>query len=847
MKVWINEMAISNNSTYNVKYKPVEIPAEDLAPTPVQPKPAPPVTTYNYDKQEEAALRADLIRYRTERAAAQKQPTQEQIAQTKANEVRNAYVTNKQPNCSAVVNKQPDSALPLVSATEPSNTTVRLDEYATLNLDCRPGYEAASIKLAEVTANQPPEVVALIVEYSQPTINLIGSDLGAISLQYEEEQFNSVIDNLALVSQRASVTPKGNEAVKIISTAISNNINPDSDGRFNNALGGAVEKGTPELTAGVVNQLLATGRVDEANGVMKSVETAINNLQDTIEESTESVAIHSEDLGVLVSQWQPLMTEEQLSAAINNYKSAHPEYTEAINEMDASVISSLRALETFQNTEQRFPGSTYSNDVADALNDLFDENEIKLALMQSQSLPAEMDRLVEKAAIIDSSYNVFTAALDIAGSVDDGQYLTETLFTEYFDHTIDNIINKFASKDFKKNRTNYENELSSQLARLKWTANKFGYGSPELNQVFTHYDRLFRITGNQVKTELKELELSIKVLDKSDTDLFEKNNRFYSRFETMGNLLGGIGMVSSISETVQDPDPINLLGIGVDLLDEGVGYLQDKNPLSDYLKSKSLHNKAFLKTSGKVLGGIGFLLDVWSVREDIIKGKYVDAGFTATGAVGGAMMTFGTAAAVTGIGVVLVGVAIIGQLLWDSHQNSERYEKGATAFLRGAGFDQATANRLMNFPAQVFGTLAEKLGVEPKDYLNYLKSLPADRLASLSKIAGSINPTSDGTYPENVEDLTRITPYEVTVVSPPNDFNDLIQWMQQNGFTDAPGMTASRYQTPGGTAAPSVPTFTTPTAIPAATPTVSVQPVSVTPVPTPVPTPTPNNFQNRGK
>lgn len=92
--------------------------------------------------------------------------------------------------------------------------------------------EAAARKLREVTENEPPEVVALIIKYAKPTLDAIGYELNLSSKQNDgsygsdKPKFDNVINDLAIVARRAAQAPGGSEAVSSIANSIIKGIDP---------------------------------------------------------------------------------------------------------------------------------------------------------------------------------------------------------------------------------------------------------------------------------------------------------------------------------------------------------------------------------------------------------------------------------------------------------------------------------------------------------------------------------------------------------------------------------------------------------------------------------------------
>ena len=721
-------------------------------------------------RREEVNQQADIRRiglerqyYQTENPVPPRVQTPEQQARIAAQEVQDAY--NAHPNF-------------VISA--PGQGRDPNEPWA---------QEAAAQRLREVTENQPPEVVALIVEYSKPTIDLIGNELNRTAERNDggygdyKPEFDNVINDLAIVANRAAQAPNGSEAVSIIAESVASRINPDDIGRFDEALGKTVENGNPELAAEVISQLQAAGRTDQADDILGNVEDAINNIRGEMTDAVDDAAKYNEELGWLIAQWQPLMSEEQLTNAIKAYKTENPEYVEALNRIDAASVDTLRALTAFQDSETNFAGLGHADDVAGAIEHLFGEEKVQFGLSQSQAATAELARLLDRSENDFSARNVLDGIISVAGRIDDGATLTETIFNKTFDFTIDRSLSAAQNRNI--------DAVTTQINRLERYADRLGYSSPELRQVFHNLDRVARSTSErQAQIRLNRLSSRINVLEQNHPGLFGEGNKFGDKFRRFGLILGAVGTASSVQGAITDPNAMNIAGALIDSAGLTTDVLSTKI-VTNLLQNRPWFSRLPIEGAGKLLGGVGLVLDAVSIANDIRQGNYTEAGISGVGAAGGALAIFGTTAAATGIGLVLVGGALLGSYLYGNVKEANKHETdGAQAFLQGAGINSDLANELINndnkgrSAAPVFVEMANRLGVEPQEMFGYLSTLEPDDAKKLIETAHGVDPNDEGDFPESVAQ-PRVRGYEI---STPNDVNDLIGWMRENGYGNAPGL-----------------------------------------------------------
>lgn len=660
--------------------------------------------------------------------------------------------------------------------------------------------EAAAQKLREVTANQSPEVAALTIKYAKPTIDRITIELGRTAQEQDggygdsKPDFDNVVNDLAVAANHAATAPNGKAAVEQIASSIVRNIDPEDVGRFDEALGKTIATGAGgELAAEVTQQLKAAGRVGQADDILQNVEDGINELHDRATEVGETVNKYNEELAWLTEQWKPLMTEEQLANAIQAYKNQHPDYVQALKEVDEIAVATIRAIDSFGNARGDFNGLGHADDVDGALTNLLNDKQTMSMIAQSPKATEEIERLMQQAENNPNEPSFFDHVASVAGKVDDGKFLSEIIFNKALDATIDRAFDAAKAKD--------SGAVDRYMARLEKYADKLGYKDSQFKDVLQQYGRVAKAgTQQETETALRVLARKIDSFNRSNPETFSDNGQMTDKLKRFGLVLGAVGVASAANQAFDEPTALNIagalndaLGLGTDVGSSLQG--SQSQLVKNILQNKSWFNQLPFEAAGKAFGGLGLVLDTIGVAQSIAKGDYVDAGLGVASTVGGAMMLFG-GAAVTGVGAVIVGAAIIGKFIYEDIKEANKHETdGARAFLRGAGIDAGVANHLINndgdgrSPAPVFSALANHLGVDPKEFLTYLSQLSPDETIRLVETAHGVDPDENGVYLiEKRQPAHGAGKGGVHVSRAPNDLTDLTNWMRENGYTDAPGL-----------------------------------------------------------
>lgn len=663
---------------------------------------------------------------------------------------------------------------------------------------------AATKKLRELTDRQSPAVAALTLKYAKATIERIAADLGATSKQEDagfgddKPRFDNVVSDLAAVVARAAASPGGKAVAQQIARSLVNNIDKNDIGRFDEAFGKTIANGSgAELAAAVVKELQAACRTAQADNVLHAATEGIRQLRTRAAEIQKTVGEHNQKLAWLIKQWQPMMSKEQLEKAVQAYKNKFPDYQKALAQADQLAVSIVRAAGSFGQAQNNFSGLAQAGNVDNAFKDLFSDPNVKSALAQSTAITDEIEHQIEIAENNPGGESFFNKIAEITGKVDDGKFLTEVVFNKALDAKIDKSLQAAKNGDYK--------EVARQLATLQKHAAELGFDDPKLQNVLTQLGTANAKISQAIargedplkaaRNTLHILSQKIDSLEHSEPQIFSNQSQFSEKFKRFGLLLGAVGVAGATNEAVNDSSAKNIASALTDAIGLSIEAAETKL-VTNVLQNKDWFKGLPLEAAGKVFGALGLVFDVYGVAEKLEKGEIADAGFGAASTVGGAMMIFGGAAA-TGVGAIIIGASLLGKIWHDRVQHSNINENdGSKAFLEGIGISPELAEQLINnddegrSAAPVFTGLAEKLGVDPKQFFAYLAQLSTEKAEQLIKIAHGVDPDEQGVFSDTKKNPTYYSSDGVYVDKAPNDLNDLVEWMKENGYSDAPGVSS---------------------------------------------------------
>jgi len=156
----------------------------------------------------------------------------------------------------------------------------------------------ASQRLADITADLPPDQAALVVKQSMPTIQKIAGLEGHLSGPAGFTNLSKVVDSLG-------DTPEARDLTKQIAQAFRDQVNKWEGfftDPFNGYIKGALNSGaSPTLAVAVAAQLKADGKTRVADSVLHSVVNVIRDLQTKIKQDVSEYGELTKDLSWLIA------------------------------------------------------------------------------------------------------------------------------------------------------------------------------------------------------------------------------------------------------------------------------------------------------------------------------------------------------------------------------------------------------------------------------------------------------------------------------------------------------------------------------------------------------------------
>ncbi len=645
--------------------------------------------------------------------------------------------------------------------------------------------EASKI-LREETEKLSPEATAQILPNVKPTTDKIIADLNSSAkpsdgnYNYDFDRFETQVSfdqtlaNLSSVAGRVSQTPNGANTVKEFAAPIVEYIKENGVGRYDEALGKTIALGGgAELSVEVISQLQAAGKTGEADDILQNVEDGVKELKKNVEKSLEDYGKASEEFQWLVKNWGPSMDRDELPNAITNYMNDHPELNEKFTTLDNLAASTVRTLNTLTNLPDSMQSLGHFDDVQDKLGELINDEKTQslitsmpgatqefatLIKLQAEGQPTLLDKIKEPTGLI-SNFKGF------------GEKMADVLLKS----TVSSAIEARLSGNFAK--------ADQLIDNLKQYSGLLGVGDEDLEKAVDGLKDIQRADPANINNSLEELNKNLSV------EKFAADQPLGRAFRSAGILLslpGTIDSIKNISDVRSAAEAlVGAVGLSADSAELFAGIIKGG-------KVAGFVDSAAFKAGGKVLGVVGLVFDGVSLIDNLTGDDkdLVNACFDAAALGGGAAILLAGGPVTLGIGAVVLLGAGIGKFIYGNTKEANKHETATTEkFLRDGGVNPNITRELRNqdgdgrSPAAVFAAVADKLNVPKQEFLDYLNTLPADKIHDLVETAHGVTPDDEGNFPDSVYDRPRR--FEIPK---PNDITDFIGWMRVNGFENAPGL-----------------------------------------------------------
>ena len=618
----------------------------------------------------------------------------------------------------------------------------------------------ASQRLADITADLPPEYAAQVVKQSMPTIQKISAEERVYGGQGTFINLSKVVDSLGEGPQAQALTTQ-------IAQAYSNQAYRWS-GQFNGDVTKAIDQGaTPTLALAIVQQLRADGKTDAADSFMGGILHGIQDLQQRVKADAAEYSEQTKDLTWLAGSSKAKLTPEQYQKAIDEYIARQgPGWKDKLNEISDRMTSDVAALGKDIGVFEGAPDNikqAYS-DSYDAVKILGSDAQVKSATAFAMSRDPAMfaaDAGDKWASFLIEEFHTSKDFMQSLGSsYVAGHVMPALQFLKSPDHG--QAGNAYRALDDLRGKAGKlwglpQDKVDENIDKLEEMASKLDAMSPEELQASFN-------PGGEMTNELRDLR-----------DLTLTEGAAGLAFRTLALGISGAAFLNSTGELIDNPNFQNAFGTAA----TSVGLAQDGTKFAyslGLIEPEGAAAKWALGTaSERLFGGLTTAYFIAGAVQDFT-GKDPAAGaFDVIGAGGAFVATFGEAmglgswAGPVGWGVAAAATFFV-EIARQGHELRENTEK-ADEFLKGGGVDEAAAKVLSGDALQEATTLQQGLNLSPKQLQELAATHPevftdqgtAQGIVDAAKVCGISRGDVQGfvdalakDYPDNYQELLKL-------------------------------------------------------------------------------------------
>ncbi len=581
--------------------------------------------------------------------------------------------------------------------------------------------------------------------------NSVLSDLAGMSQFLEPELVqhlaNGVVENRNLVGDMHTAVPLGDViwTEDLPQKALPNGVKSLFD----------VSQLPPELGIEVANQLQRAGNTTGASEAVNLLSQSSNALATSVSDNVRAVEEANQNLFELISQWQGVMSPEQLEGAIAAYREQFPAYAE-LEAQGQLVIKTTDAL-------LGLPEGLNSGDIPNSLEKL--ESQLLPVLQHTNSATMAVgDLLARDEGGNNSAPGLLEKVDELAGTLEDGANFADQMTRAAFNSTTSKMTAAFASGD--------TSAVSRYLDDLGRHGRFAGVNPHEINRLRDAFTDLQSATASGDPSRISAAESQFRARADAlnhNPNLGSPSSAARGALHGLLGITGLIGSVASFDEAMEDSDLEtklqNFLGTAV-----GAGAVAESAAnLAAYLRWAGTASPGgpvtpgFVQPLSKLTGGLGVILSGWQIKTALEDKDMEAVAIHAIQGVAGVAMMSGNPIAM-GVGAAaLLGTAgwslVKGQI--QKVQYSNRLENEHTeAFLRGGGVPDHAAEHLRNADENgvTVGPVIEQFALHQRvseaEVLNWLYGLSDDKLSRVVEIMHDFN--NGSTCEEMPRLLTRL-------------------------------------------------------------------------------------------
>jgi hypothetical protein len=566
----------------------------------------------------------------------------------------------------------------------------------------------ASQRLADITADLPPEYAAQIVKQSMPTIQKITAEERLGGAQATFVNLSKVVDSLR---ENGSEGPQAQALTVQIAQAYSNQAYRWS-GQFNADVKEAIDEGsTPTLALAIAQQLRANGKTDAADSFMGGILRGIADLQAKVKGDATEYSEQTRDLTWLAASSKDKLTPDQYQQAVDHYiASQGAGWKDKLNEISDRMTNDVATLGQDVGVLEGAP-----DNIKQAYSDIFDSVKF-LVHDDDQVQNAIAFSMLRDPAMFAGEAGDKWASL-IIEETHLGKDFLEKLGSAYVAGHVMPALQFLNSPDHAQAGNAYR-----ALDDLRDKGVKF-WGLPP-DKVNESIDKLEEMASKLDTMSVDELQASFNKGGVLSNDLNELRDMTASQglagltFRTLALAISGKAFLNATGEEFESPNAQKLLGVAA----TSVGMAQDAVKFGLSVKMVDPEGAAAKWATGgaaeRLFGVLQIAYFAAGAYQDFTGGDAPAVAFDVVGAGGAAVATFGEAVGL-GSWAGPVGVAVAAsatffvEIARQGHELRENTEK-ADEFLKGGGLDEAIAKTLSGDALQEATTLQSALKLSAK-------------------------------------------------------------------------------------------------------------------------------------
>lgn len=549
----------------------------------------------------------------------------------------------------------------------------------------------ASRRLAELTADLPPDLAVAVVTQNLDTIMKIVE----VKPMYAGEKFGgSSYTNLARVVGSLGDSPEAQQLISDIATTYLAHSGdwrgqwaPLSENISNSIRDGA----SPALGLEMARQLEASGRTEESGIVVRGVLEGAQALQRRTEADLTEYQGMLTELG-RVLKYADGLPPEAIAQAVEKYAdSKGPEWKAKFEQLEQRLIDNGNLFKETLAGLNGLPGdvkATYP-ELQGKLTDLANNDSV----LQAIGLAASRDR----SFLVGDDANAMLSLFDVNKVSKEGAEFLKRLASDAIQQ---NALATFAGLDRTDpasvaNAKTQLQELGSRYANL------LGKDTAQYQKAIAALESLVDVPGDNptlLQTRLKQFDSALRGIEG-----FNPDQPAGITFRSLGVAAAGLTFAKSASDAISDQTWSNTIsafadaaGLSKDVRDlmhrPGSVPIGPDTPFAD--TQHAIRADVRFENWNRALGLISATGDIAKMVDALMSDrpyKQVEAGLYAVGATGTIVMTLSSGPVGALIGSVMVGISVFGNSALSGHRDQTTKIQLSSQFLTDAGFTPEAA------------------------------------------------------------------------------------------------------------------------------------------------------------